>query len=311
MTLSIYVYLRLRATRCAECAFYVVVREEEEGLDLGDWFCARSHGRGRALSPRDCAGRHRWEPGAPTLRRCRPSRRRLPLRRSRDAQRRLLGGGEAAQVHQLATVSHLYLEGLGPAGIGEGHAEVTRRVLGHAQRQPLHLCLLPRLLARQRCSPLRRYRLPLCGDRATHSTASSAVAKGPRCTLLATAPHLRLVGLGPARLRLLPRLLTRHRHRVCRRSASASAASCSCLTLPDAAPARTTPGTSSSLAVLAADSRALAVPSKPVELWDDRATTCCPLPAVRDGGPGGSEGGGASDGAGPAASLESIPAAEW
>eukprot|EP00964_Phaeocystis_antarctica_P097823 scaffold63894_cov59-Phaeocystis_antarctica.AAC.4 len=84
-------------------------------------------------------------------------------------------------------------------------------------------------------------------------------------------------------------------------SASASAASCSCLEL---APARTTPGASSPLDVLADDSRALAVPSKPVELCDDRATTR-PLPAVRDGGPGGSEGGGTSDGAGPAASLES------
>ena len=27
----------------------VVVKEEEEGLDLDDWFCAGSHGRGRAL----------------------------------------------------------------------------------------------------------------------------------------------------------------------------------------------------------------------------------------------------------------------
>ena len=39
----------------------VVVKEEEEGLDLDDWFCAGSHGRGRALLRRDCAGRHRWE----------------------------------------------------------------------------------------------------------------------------------------------------------------------------------------------------------------------------------------------------------
>ena len=37
----------------------VVVKEEEEGLDLDDWFCAGSHGRGQALLPKDCAGRHR------------------------------------------------------------------------------------------------------------------------------------------------------------------------------------------------------------------------------------------------------------
>ena len=82
-------------------------------------------------------------------------------------------------------------------------------------------------------------------------------------------------------------------------SASASAASCFCLAL---APARTSLGASSPHAVLADDSRALAVPSKPVELWDDRATTR-PLP-------GGCEGRRASDGAGPAASLESVLAAE-
>eukprot|EP00964_Phaeocystis_antarctica_P159564 scaffold130644_cov57-Phaeocystis_antarctica.AAC.2 len=76
----------------------VVVKEEEEGLDLDDWFCAGSHGRGRAVLPRDRAGRHRWERGL-TVRRRRPSHRHLPLRRSRDAQRRLLGGGEVAQAH--------------------------------------------------------------------------------------------------------------------------------------------------------------------------------------------------------------------
>ena len=42
---------------------------------------------------------------------------RLPLRRSRDAQRRLLGGGEAAQVHIFATARHPRLIGLGPAGM--------------------------------------------------------------------------------------------------------------------------------------------------------------------------------------------------
>ena len=65
--------------------FEVVVKEEEEGLDRDDR--AGSHG----LLLRDCAGRHRWE-RAPTFRR----RRHLPLRRARDAQRRLLGGREVA-----------------------------------------------------------------------------------------------------------------------------------------------------------------------------------------------------------------------
>eukprot|EP00964_Phaeocystis_antarctica_P118598 scaffold82379_cov67-Phaeocystis_antarctica.AAC.7 len=48
------------------------------------------------------------------------------------------------------------------AGIGEVHAEIARLVVGHAQRQPLRLRLLPHLLARQRrrCSLLRRH-LPL------------------------------------------------------------------------------------------------------------------------------------------------------
>ena len=55
----------------------------------------------------------------PLRRRCRRllrrSCRRPPLRRPRDAQRRLLGGGEAAQVHhELATAAHLrLLKGLG------------------------------------------------------------------------------------------------------------------------------------------------------------------------------------------------------
>ena len=42
--------------------------------------------------------------------RCSPLRRRRPpLRRTRDVQRRLLGGNEAAQVHPLATAPHLHL----------------------------------------------------------------------------------------------------------------------------------------------------------------------------------------------------------
>ena len=63
------------------------------------------------------------------------------------------------------------------------HAIVARfRLLaaGDAQRQTLRLRLLPRLLARQRhrrCSPLLRYCLLPLRPRATHSAASSAVAK--------------------------------------------------------------------------------------------------------------------------------------
>eukprot|EP00964_Phaeocystis_antarctica_P161882 scaffold135141_cov107-Phaeocystis_antarctica.AAC.1 len=95
---------------------------------------------------------------------CGPLRRRLPLRRARHAQRRLLGDGEVAQVDYLATAAHPRLVGFAFTGLDEGHAEVTRLALGHAQRQPFRLCLLPHLRARQRrrrCSPLRRYRLPL------------------------------------------------------------------------------------------------------------------------------------------------------
>eukprot|EP00964_Phaeocystis_antarctica_P096427 scaffold62711_cov55-Phaeocystis_antarctica.AAC.2 len=95
-------------------------------------------------------------------RRCSPLRRRLPLRRPRDAQRRLLGGGEVAQVHvlgPLAAAVHTRLVGLWLASIEQAllqlHAEVTRPALGHAQSQPLRLRLLPRLIAGQRQSLLR------------------------------------------------------------------------------------------------------------------------------------------------------------
>eukprot|EP00964_Phaeocystis_antarctica_P031689 scaffold17918_cov39-Phaeocystis_antarctica.AAC.2 len=99
--------------------------------------------------------------------RCKLFYRRLPLWCSRDAQRRLLGGGEVAQVHCLATAPHTRLIRLGLVGLVV-HAEVTPPAPAHAQRQPLRLSLLPRLLARQRrrrrrrrrCSPPRR-RLPL------------------------------------------------------------------------------------------------------------------------------------------------------
>eukprot|EP00964_Phaeocystis_antarctica_P046896 scaffold27102_cov57-Phaeocystis_antarctica.AAC.6 len=118
--------------------------------------CAGRHGRDCALLLEAGAGRHSRE-RALALSRRRPSRRRLPLRRSRDAQRRLLGGGEVAQVHVLAsTALHPRLTGLELAGIGEAHPDVASLALGHEQRQSLRLRLLPRLLARQRrrrCSP--------------------------------------------------------------------------------------------------------------------------------------------------------------
>eukprot|EP00964_Phaeocystis_antarctica_P077669 scaffold48242_cov51-Phaeocystis_antarctica.AAC.2 len=70
-------------------------------------------------------------------RRCSPLRRyRPPLRRSRDAQRRLLSGGEAPQAHLLAAAPHPRLVGLGLAGPVEAHAEVACLVIGHKQRQP-------------------------------------------------------------------------------------------------------------------------------------------------------------------------------
>jgi hypothetical protein len=51
----------------------------------------------------------------------------------------LLGCGEAAQVHLLATAPHLRLIGLGLAGLAEVHAEVARLAIGHEQRQPLRM----------------------------------------------------------------------------------------------------------------------------------------------------------------------------
>ena len=92
------------------------------------------------------------------------SRRRLPLRRSRNAQRRLLGGCEHAQVHRLASTPHPRQPGLKTAGLGEVHAEEARDaaaggafqvpkvlqgrswpILGHEQCQPLRLRLLQNL----------------------------------------------------------------------------------------------------------------------------------------------------------------------
>eukprot|EP00964_Phaeocystis_antarctica_P043214 scaffold24770_cov31-Phaeocystis_antarctica.AAC.2 len=132
--------------------------------------------------------------------------RRPPLRRrSCDAQRGLLGGGEAARVHFLATAPHPCLKGLERvlASFVELHVGVSRLALSHHQCQPLRLRLLPRLLARQRrwrrCSPLRRYRLPLrrtC-DAQRHLLGGCEAAQAH---LLATASHLRLVGLRRAGL---------------------------------------------------------------------------------------------------------------
>eukprot|EP00964_Phaeocystis_antarctica_P044540 scaffold25591_cov72-Phaeocystis_antarctica.AAC.5 len=67
-------------------------------------------------------------------RHCSLGRRRLPLRRLRDAQRRPLGGAEAAQVHVLSTALHLRPIGLGLAGVGEVHAEEARLVVRNGQQ---------------------------------------------------------------------------------------------------------------------------------------------------------------------------------
>ena len=44
---------------------------------------------------------------------------------SRDAQRRLLRGGETAEAHRLSTAPHQRVVGLGLAGLVEVHAEVA------------------------------------------------------------------------------------------------------------------------------------------------------------------------------------------
>eukprot|EP00964_Phaeocystis_antarctica_P140555 scaffold105426_cov56-Phaeocystis_antarctica.AAC.2 len=102
-------------------------------------------------------------------RRCSPLRSRPPLRRPCDAHRRLHGCCEVAKVHWHATALQLRPIGLRMVICKQAavvHAEVARLAVGHAQRQPLRLRLLPRLLARQRRrrrrrSPLRRCsRLP-------------------------------------------------------------------------------------------------------------------------------------------------------
>eukprot|EP00964_Phaeocystis_antarctica_P089657 scaffold57253_cov64-Phaeocystis_antarctica.AAC.5 len=177
---------------------------------------------------------------APTLLRRRPSRRRLPLRRPRHAQRRLLGGGEAAHAHLLATAPHLRLIGPEQAGpLVEVHSEVARLVLGQAQRQPLRLRLLPRLLAPQRhrrCSPPRCRRQPLWRSREAQRRLLGC-GEAAQAHSRATAPHPRQVGLElaglveahskvarlalghvqrqPLCLRLLPRLLARQRRHRC------------------------------------------------------------------------------------------------
>eukprot|EP00964_Phaeocystis_antarctica_P041347 scaffold23644_cov56-Phaeocystis_antarctica.AAC.2 len=95
-------------------------------------------------------------------------------------------------------MDHRRLIWLGPAGpLVEVHAEVARLVLGHAQRQTLRLCLLPRLLARQRCSPLLRRRLPLRRTRNAQRRLLGG-SEAAQAHLLATARHLRLIGLGIA-----------------------------------------------------------------------------------------------------------------
>ena len=84
------------------------------------------------------------------------------------------------------------------------HAEVARLVVGHEQRRPLRLRLLPRLLARQRrrrCSPLRR-RPPLRRPRDAQRRLLGG-GKAAQVHHLAAALHRRLVGPGPASLRMV------------------------------------------------------------------------------------------------------------
>ena len=73
------------------------------------------------------------------------------------------------------------------AGLVEAHAVVARLVVGHAQRQPLLLRLLPRLLARQlgrRRKPLRGIaaskRSPTRRDPTTHERSETAVVTPQR-----------------------------------------------------------------------------------------------------------------------------------
>eukprot|EP00964_Phaeocystis_antarctica_P109214 scaffold73705_cov60-Phaeocystis_antarctica.AAC.2 len=189
----------------------------DDDLDLDE--CIGRHGRDRALFLDQCAGRQRrdrvllLEAGAGrhgrehalTLRRRRPSRRHPPLRRPRDAQGRLLGGGEVAQAHLLAAAPHLRLIGLRPAVLVEAHSEVARLALGHKQRQLLRLRLLPCLLARQwhrRCSPLRRYRLPLRRPRDVQRRLLGG-GEAAQAHCLATAQHVCVIRLELARFALV------------------------------------------------------------------------------------------------------------
>eukprot|EP00964_Phaeocystis_antarctica_P071984 scaffold43972_cov52-Phaeocystis_antarctica.AAC.3 len=124
----------------------------------------------------------------------------MPLRRTRDAQRRLLGRGEAAQARLLATARHSRLKGLGLAGLGDAHAGVARLALDHEQGQPLRVRLLPRLLARQRwrrCCSLLRSHMPLwrsC-DALRRLLGGGEVAQAH---YLASAADPRRIGLGLA-----------------------------------------------------------------------------------------------------------------
>eukprot|EP00964_Phaeocystis_antarctica_P119838 scaffold83598_cov69-Phaeocystis_antarctica.AAC.1 len=109
----------------------------------------------------------------------------LPLRRSRDAQSCLLGGGEAAQAHLFATTLHPCVVGLGIAEVGEAHAEVARRVIRPpraASAPPPAPRLLPRLLTL----------LPRLADAAAaallaHAAQPAVLADFAAATLLAAA----------------------------------------------------------------------------------------------------------------------------
>eukprot|EP00964_Phaeocystis_antarctica_P016465 scaffold9104_cov56-Phaeocystis_antarctica.AAC.1 len=184
----------------------------EAHRDAGHHLCRHLRAqlsRRRPRRPVDDVQRNRPDDRVPHLllrllarkrrRRCSLLYRRLPLWCSRDAQRRLLSGGEVAQVRLLATAAHPHQIGLGPAGVVV-HAEVTRLGVCHEQRQLLRLRLLPSLFARQRhrrgCSPLRR-RMPLRRPRDAQRRLLGG-GEAAQVHQLATARHLRLMGLGIA-----------------------------------------------------------------------------------------------------------------
>eukprot|EP00964_Phaeocystis_antarctica_P093325 scaffold60193_cov63-Phaeocystis_antarctica.AAC.1 len=118
----------------------------DDDLDLDE--CVWRHGRNHALLL------DAWR-----RRRCSLLRRRLSLRRPRDAERRLLSGGEVAQAKLLATAPHPRLVGLGVSPSACACCRASSLVSGAAAAARSAATACP------------------SGDRVTLSAASSAVAK--------------------------------------------------------------------------------------------------------------------------------------